>query len=896
MADGKKRAKGRPAIADPRFAAVAKDPRFHRFPQSQRKVEIDPRFAGMFNNPDFQNAARVDKRGRKVKQSKTKEDMQRYYRLPDPEDDQAILADGAETAGQAGDALHAAAAGQSAPAKLSGKQPSTAPAPPLAHSVPPQPLQNMPAALNDGHTAKQQSELKHGKATAAKAQAAQALLQRGETQGLGAESSDESDDEEAEAQKRWARMRGLGVEASSSSSEDEDIADPAEEDGDVAAEEWGVGAMAANPNEAVPMVEDATHRLACVDLDWDHVRAVDILAVLLSFLPKGSSIRQVAVHLSDYGKERLADESRSGPQGVFLNGKGNHEATQAQAADESDDGGSSSGDEVDRERVAQYEKAKLRYYFAIVECSSAVAADALYRECDGMEFEHSSNALDLRFVPGDKEFSAFEVRDTATHVPADYIPAGFSTAALQHTNVKLTWDDDDDRRKKMLRRRVTEGELQDEDLRVFMGSDDEQDEPLQHDKPEAPAAFPAMASSNKGTSTEQADKYRQLLLGGSQKQPGRKGGKDWGAAAADSDNQAASSGEDDVPDGATGEMEVTFVPGLDKLGHRLAAQKQAAAKKGSETVWDAYLRKQREKRLKARASGKRAGSSDDDEDSADEAMPAGALDAEKTFSQQDADAFDDPFFQNAEATASAGDSDEEAPEAMPKSRGKTAASGSNGSGSIAHLPTKSKQKGQQQSREERKLAAEAERQRRAELELLLMDDTALRDAAVTGMKQETSVEPAANSKGKVSRKEHIRAKKEAKKLARQAGSDDDDLGIADGIRPGVDVGDSRFQRLFTSPDFALDPTNPQFKQTAGTKVVKIAASQQAKKLDPAAPSSSDPTVQLPAHPLDDQQGEGKDSSNVKAMVAALKRKATARAGQQSSIINAKRKKDRHRPM
>ena len=33
-------------------------------------------------------------------------------------------------------------------------------------------------------------------------------------------------------------------------------------------------------------VEDATHRLACVDLDWDHVRAVDILAVLQSFLPK----------------------------------------------------------------------------------------------------------------------------------------------------------------------------------------------------------------------------------------------------------------------------------------------------------------------------------------------------------------------------------------------------------------------------------------------------------------------------------------------------------------------------------------------------------------------------------------------------------------------------------
>ena len=48
--------------------------------------------------------------------------------------------------------------------------------------------------------------------------------------------------------------RGLADEASSSSSEDEDIALASDEDVDVAAEEWGVGAMAANPNEAVPLV------------------------------------------------------------------------------------------------------------------------------------------------------------------------------------------------------------------------------------------------------------------------------------------------------------------------------------------------------------------------------------------------------------------------------------------------------------------------------------------------------------------------------------------------------------------------------------------------------------------------------------------------------------------
>lgn len=33
---------------DPRFAAARTDPRFQRFPKSQRKVEIDERFAGIF--------------------------------------------------------------------------------------------------------------------------------------------------------------------------------------------------------------------------------------------------------------------------------------------------------------------------------------------------------------------------------------------------------------------------------------------------------------------------------------------------------------------------------------------------------------------------------------------------------------------------------------------------------------------------------------------------------------------------------------------------------------------------------------------------------------------------------------------------------------------------------
>lgn len=77
--------------------------------------------------------------------------------------------------------------------------------------------------------------------------------------------------------------------------------------------EWGVGAMAANPDELIPD-SDETHRLAIVDLDWDKIRAVDLLAVLRSFLGTGQTIRGVAVYPSDFGLQKMKVEAAVGPQ------------------------------------------------------------------------------------------------------------------------------------------------------------------------------------------------------------------------------------------------------------------------------------------------------------------------------------------------------------------------------------------------------------------------------------------------------------------------------------------------------------------------------------------------------------------------------------------------------
>jgi len=70
-----------------------------------------------------------------------------------------------------------------------------------------------------------------------------------------------------------------------------------------------------------------------------------------------------------------------------------------------------------------------------------------------------------------QSFVKRQVRDTAEEVPSDYAPPDFTTAALQHTNVKLTWDADDDTRKKALRKKMTEDSIRDDDFKVSFAAE-----------------------------------------------------------------------------------------------------------------------------------------------------------------------------------------------------------------------------------------------------------------------------------------------------------------------------------------------------------------------------------------------------------------------------------------
>lgn len=68
-------------------------------------------------------------------------------------------------------------------------------------------------------------------------------------------------------------------------------------------------------------------------------------------------------------------------------------------------------DPFDKQALRLYELSKLRYYFAVVECDTVATASILYDRMDGMEFEHSAMAFDLRFIPDDVRYASCSIRD-----------------------------------------------------------------------------------------------------------------------------------------------------------------------------------------------------------------------------------------------------------------------------------------------------------------------------------------------------------------------------------------------------------------------------------------------------------------------------------------------------
>jgi len=251
----------------------------------------------------------------------------------------------------------------------------------------------------------------------------------------------------------------------------------------------------------------------------------------------------------------------------------------------------SAGDDFDAEKLRAYEASKLKYYFAVVEFTSSDAADAVYKELDGMEIGHSSSCLDLRAIPEGEVQNVIEgreLRDQASMIPSNYTPPDFVVTALQQTAVKCTWEEGDKERERLLTQygvgndawqALTEGD----DLKAYLASDVSSDEEsdvneqtvVKNEKAKNMRALLGLDDSNRNDSSdEKGDETED------------DDDSFFNSKNLDSDNED----EEDT-------KEVTFVPGKSDLEEKIRSKLQEKSKDNGEmTPWEKYQQKRKEKR------------------------------------------------------------------------------------------------------------------------------------------------------------------------------------------------------------------------------------------------------------------------------------------------------------
>lgn len=222
--------------------------------------------------------------------------------------------------------------------------------------------------------------------------------------------------------------RGEIVEESSDESSDEEDSDASELDSDADSALEGQSDSDGHSEFSIDLAEDPddeatafpdeeeyeseteedinTTRLAMVNMDWDHIRAVDLFKVLQSALQVThvqGSVKRVSIYPSEFGKERMEREEREGPpKELFAN-----EDDQQELADIDEDDvdermvvqeAEDKGEEVNSKALRRYQLERLRYYYAVAEFDSVKSARAAFLEVQGTEFERSANIFELRSV------------------------------------------------------------------------------------------------------------------------------------------------------------------------------------------------------------------------------------------------------------------------------------------------------------------------------------------------------------------------------------------------------------------------------------------------------------------------------------------------------------------
>ena len=610
-------------------------------------------------------------------------------------------------------------------------------------------------------------------------------------------------------------------ESSSEEDEDSDLDDADEDDNEV----LGLLEEGGESREGIPKGE-VSSRLAIVNLDWDNIRATDLMAVFQSFVPTSGRILSIAIFPSEFGKGRMEREELEGPpKEIFA-----HRSKTIAGANESDDEEDADDDQIKQSllkvddgaefssaRLRQYQLSRLRYYYAVVVCSSSSVASAIYDAVDGTEYLTTANFFDLRYIPNETTFDDDTPRDECTKLPDGYRPNEFVTEALQHSKVKLTWDADDGARKEVQKRAFggSRKDVDENDLRAYLGSDSEKEEdkdddddadddnlrddddmqkPVIADVSTVDGGRDGLISSElpaKKVSKKEAERQRMRALLG---------------LSAEGPTSQKRKAEKAAP---VGDMQVTFTSGL-------SASMEAGKKRSvfeneperEETTVEKYVRKEKERKARRKDKMKQksgAGHAEGDDESSN-----GEATTEKEPAQQqkenvegeaeeEADlGFNDPFF----TTGS---------EAPPASK-----------------TTSSTRKAERQrKRMEREAAESTSALERAQLAKLLApqsppprSDQTL-DNTTMNMNGQDPTEINHFNINALSRADKLTAK--SKTINRRkhhfSARDKEALGAKAQDTFQMDVADERFRDLYERADFAVDPTHPRFQATEGMKQV-----------------------------------------------------------------------------
>lgn len=679
-------------IADKRFASFETDPRFRLPSKKHAKTAIDKRFAGMLTDNDFTATSKVDRYGRKLKSDSKKKALERLYRLEDEDEGEDESAED--------DDIEA----------------------------------------KEGEEEEEEDDVDPDE-----------LVQR----------------ELRKAHEKYDPARGGGFSSSESDSDSDssdDDSDDDSEDGAAEGAEATPGDMQRFQDEQADVEPgEVTRRIAVVNLDWDHVRSADLMALFSSFLPaEEGRVERVSVYPSEFGRERMQQEEVEGPpKALFKNQKDKSDSDDSEDDSEDDDDEKirnelveeGNDEDFDSDALRAYQLDRLRYYYAVMTCSSPAAAKKVYDATDGTEYQSSSNFLDLRFVPDDVSFDADEPRDECDAVPEAYKPVEFVTNALQSSKVKLTWDmhPEEASRKDSIKRAFggSRNEIEESDLKAYLASDSEddddedvvgeEDQPVEQGEEDVP----------KLSKKELARKKMREALG-----------------LAD---EPASRSKDGGP---TGGMEVTFTPALSADNNNSSKAKKSD-NTAEETTIEKYKRKERERKEKKRqaAKAKRQGIDEETEQDSDiEVVVGGNGDDEA----EDL-GFDDPFFTSA--------------------------------GQDADAPSKTAQR--KQDRLKKRQAKESQ------AALLAAEKSRL----------EAVMNPSSTSKAQAERLDHfdmadvVRSEKHRSKKGKRAEKKAAEVEARGATQAGfeMDVADDRFRAVFDSHEYAIDPSNPKFKGTEGMR-------------------------------------------------------------------------------